>query len=125
MGRIIVAVFCILLILGGGLLNLYYVENICGGILDELATTLSSLETTGQDDGAALQAAFDIWDDKHPYLCTFIGHDQIDQVTSTFQRAQAFLQFETYDEYYAEVLQLQALIHVVRTFDRPSIRSIL
>ncbi len=125
MGRIVVAIFCILLILGGGLFNLYYVDNICDDMLDSLDAALSSLDATGRDDGRALQAAFDIWEDNHPYLCTFIAHDQIDQVTSAFQRAEAFLQFETYDEYYAELLQLQALVHMVRTFDRPSIRSIL
>ena len=125
MSRIIVAIFCILLILGGGLFNLYYVDNICGDMLGSLDTTLSALEKSGRDDGQALEAAFGIWEDNHPYLCTFIAHDQIDQVTNAFERAEAFLQFETYDEYYAEVLQLRALIHMVRTFDRPSIRSIL
>ena len=125
MGRIAVAVGCILLIVVGGLINLHYIEALCDEITAQVESSLRSLAETGSDDGRSLQAAYDIWAGRHTYLCTFIGHDQIDQVTSAFQRAMAFLSYETWDEYLAELEQLTALLQMVRTFDRPSVRSIL
>ena len=91
----------------------------------QIDLSLAQLTETGEDDGRALTRAYDIWADFHTYLCTFIGHDQIDQVTNSFQRAMAFLSYGTYDEYLAELLQLKALVQMVQTFDRPSLRSIL
>lgn len=125
MGRIAVAVGCILFIVVGGLINLHYIESLCDEMSAQVEISLHSLAETGSDDGRSLQAAYDIWASRHTYLCTFIGHDQIDQVTSAFQRAMAFLSYETWDEYLAELEQLAALLQIIRTFDRPSVRSIL
>ena len=84
MGRIAVAAGCIILIVIGGLVSLHYVESVCDDILEQIDLSLAQLTETGEDDGRALTRAYDIWADFHTYLCTFIGHDQIDQVTNSF-----------------------------------------
>lgn len=125
MGRIAVAAGCIAAILIGGFANLYYVASLCDEMLGIIDHSLEQLARTGADDADALAQAYDLWAQRHTYLCAFIDHEQIDQVTGSFQRAMAFASYETYDEYLAELLQLKALLEMIKSFDRPSLRTIL
>ena len=125
MGRIAVAAVCIVLIVAGGIVSLRCTNAVCGDILAQIDASLWQLTETGHDDGRALTAAYDTWTDFHTGLCAFIEHDQVDQVTASFQRAMAFLSYETHDEYLAELLQLKALVQMVQAFDRPTLRNIL
>ena len=125
MGRIAVAAGCVVAILIGGFLSLNYVISLCDEMLDTIDQSLEQVARTGSDDADALTQAYDVWARHHTYLCAFIDHEQIDQVTNSFQRAMAFASYETYDEYLAELLQLKALLEMLKNFDRPSLRSIL
>lgn len=124
MWRIAVAICCILLIIGGGLYALYWTNSVCDQVMVGLKQAADSLERTGKDDGAGMEQAYRIWQRNIPIFSTFVIHDQVDAVSGAFQRARAFLEFETYDEYNAEIMQLIQLIDFVRDFDRPTLRSI-
>ncbi len=121
MGRIVTAVGCILLIIAGGAFNLYYIDGLCGEIAAQVELALQA----PADGGGSLQAARSLWDAHHTYLCAVVDHEQIDQVTGSFQRAMAFLGCQTYDEYTAELQYLLTLLQIIRGFDRPSLRNIL
>ncbi len=125
MGRLAVAIGCIIVIAAGGILNLLFTSSLCNDMLSQIEISRRQVERTGTDDAHALAQAADLWNRRSVYLSAFIGHDRIDDVTTSYRRALAFARQESFDEYLAELLELEALVRVVRDFDRPTFRSIL
>ena len=71
-----------------------------------------------------LEQAIDLWKDHQLVLTALTPHEEVDAVTQSLRRSLAFIYADNTEEFYASIAEALAELEVVRTFDRPSIRTI-
>ena len=123
--RVATAFFLISLIIFVGMVSSRQVTRLCDEVLYHLTTIRQSVERYGVDRSDALPQAQELWQQHLPFICSIIIHDRVDDISRDFAHAAAFLEMESYDEYLASVNELILNFHILKEYDRPSIRSIL
>ena len=123
--RVATAFFLISLIICIGIVSSLQTRQLCDDILHHLTAIRQSIELHGIDRSDALPQAQQLWQESLPFVCSIMIHDRVDDISRGFTHAAAFLELGTYDEYLASVNELILNFHILKEYDRPSIRSIL
>ena len=110
---------------------LTFATAICSGILctvytDRLCSKMSSdiTQAANDYDYTALSDIKHHWDKNAAVLSAFVPHEQIDEVTEILSRAMAFLSNNDRTEFDAEISSIQHHLHIIGTYDAPTIRAL-
>ena len=96
----------------------FRIDGICSDIANLMAITRE------KGDPEPLAQAITDWDSCQRLLSALITHEEIDAVTQSLHRSQAFLHVGNMEEFYAAINEALTDLDVVRNFDRLTIRSI-
>ena len=91
MKRIIIAVICLLIILGMGIIEQIYIKN----TIQELNESLISLRRALEDDEDGLDemnAVVDVWERRHRIIETIIPHNETKEIYIKISEIQGFVQ---------------------------------
>jgi len=123
--RVATAFFLISLIICVGIISSLQVTRLCDDVLHHLTSIRHSVELYGSDRSDALPQVQALWQRYLPFVCSVMIHDRVDDISRDFAHAAAFLKMESYDEYLASINELILNFHILKEYDRPSIRSVL
>ena len=114
MKRVWIAVGLVAVILAGGMLALWHLEGIAGGLqatLDQLAQAVEE-----QEDGRILALAG---------IRRYIHHDELDAITGGCARLAALARYRDYGELAAETDRMRHLVAHILESERPTLGNIL
>lgn len=126
MKRVWIAVGLVAVILAGGMLALWHLEGIAGGLqatLDQLAQAVEERE-----DGRILALARQFqeqWEGVEPGIRRYIHHDELDAITGGCARLAALARYRDYGELAAETDRMRHLVAHILESERPTLGNIL
>lgn len=116
--RMVVSIILLCGILISGILFVNSVDKVCFEVIKSTKTAAETYDIEMLND-----IQYD-WNNTSNYLSAFIPHEYVDTVTESLERAIAFLNHDTKDEFDAEITRFINQIEVIRQYDIPSVRSI-
>lgn len=123
--RVILAALILGALLAGGLLSLHQVARLCDRVSQPLEQLSAQFLHRQTGENALLERASAEWAQALPWLSSLISHDRLDGITGALFRAEGFLEAEEPGEALAELWDALRQLNLLRSYDLPTVQSLL
>lgn len=120
MKRLVISSTLLLALLVIGVVSLFYIENVCSQTIEKSQTIKQEVYTQDYEKAAKnIKDLESYWEENEKYLCLFVRHGEIEEISRQISELSDFLRYENYSEVSAELNRIIIIAEHIKATEKP------